>query len=274
MGFNKLPFPKLYSPIIAFFMLGGVRQLLRNRDATEQRLFVFLTWATLGGLLGMFLPYYFQDFRFFTPVLPLLLITASVGAVSVSTNFCTHKWTYVRRITALCLGVLLLADLGQKFLTKGILRNSDPPSRTLRYTNVEAYNTVAEENAVIMTTLDPLYASHFVLQGTSRTYLPFVRAIHYIARDPQRLNFHWRALGLLVAADNPHVIADLLRAGLPVYTDDLKEKNYKKEYQKLRSLFDWQVVREFGQYHIYRLRLKETSVGLAEEHLRYSNMDK
>jgi hypothetical protein len=129
-----------------------------------------------------------------------------------------------------------------------------------RYACVQLYHTLAEDNAVIVSSIDINYISHFVLTGTERTYLPLVRQISYVERNPREPTNHWRDLGLPIAAENPRALADLLRQGSPLYTDDLGEQLFQEEYQQLRSAFDWRVVGSCASFHIYRLHLPDRGV--------------
>jgi 4-amino-4-deoxy-L-arabinose transferase-like glycosyltransferase len=73
----------MYSPAAAILIWLGAYELLRDRQGGRGRLLVFLTAATSGSLITLFVPYYFRDARFLIPVLPLLGVLASVGVVSV-----------------------------------------------------------------------------------------------------------------------------------------------------------------------------------------------
>jgi hypothetical protein len=124
-----------------------------------------------------------------------------------------------------------------------------------RYACVQLYNSLAEHHAVIVSALDINYISHFVLAGTERTYLPLVRQISYVERNPREPADHWRDLGLPVAAETSHALASLLRQGNTIYTDDLREQIFPEEYQRLRSLFDWEIVGNCASFRLYRLHL-------------------
>jgi hypothetical protein len=256
----------LYSPVAAILIVLGGNALLKNRYGAQGRSLIFCTIVPLGTLLALFIPYYYQAFRFFIPILPMLGIAAAIGIMSLWQY--PYHWSKnrLRAVIAIVLGMLFVADLSYSYISEGLryaqaeLRKPRGKSRMARYACVQRYKSLAEDNAVIVSSLDINYISHFVLAGTKRTYRPLVRQISYVDRNPYEPTNHWRDLGLPVAAENPRALAALLDQGHSVYTDDLGEQLFQEDYQQLRSVFDWEIVGSCASFHIYRLHLPERLV--------------
>jgi 4-amino-4-deoxy-L-arabinose transferase-like glycosyltransferase len=256
----------LYSPVAAILIVLGGNALLKNRHGAQGRSFIICTLVAIGALLGLFIPYYYKAFRFFIPLLPVLGIAAAIGIMSLWRPPYPWSKNTLRAAIAIALGGLFVADLSYSYISEGIqhaeaeFRKPRGKSRMARYACVQRYKSLAEDNAVIVSSLDINYISHFVLAGTDRTYLPLVRQISYVERNPREPTNHWRDLRLPVAAENPHALAALLQQGSPIYTDDLGEQLFQEEYQQLRSVFDWKIVGSCASFHIYRLYLPEQSI--------------
>lgn len=256
----------LYSPIATILIGLGAYELLKNRHDGRGHLLVALTLVTSGSLIIVFAPYYFQATRFLLPMLPLVGVMASVGLVSIYKRSCQRSAGKVAVMVGVVLGLLFFGSLSYTYARTGIQYDGQAEFgkrngriRMAKYVCAQTYNSLAEGNAVIASALDINYISHFVLMGTERSYLPLVRNIAYVSRNPQLANQNWRPLGLPVVEENPQTLFSILQAGLPVYSDNLEESNFKEQYAALRSSFDWHDVGKCASFHIYRLHMKKSS---------------
>jgi hypothetical protein len=258
-------FSVLYSPLATIFIYFGTKEILRNHYGRKGQILAIFTFSSLIFLLILFIPYHYQALRFFIPMLPLVGVFVSIGIISAIKNHC--QWSKHRLKTFLILFCISLffCDLFYRYLHTGIyyvqkdLSKLTGRSRMARYACAKAYNSLVEETALIVSSIDINYISHFVLSETDRRYLPLVRNIMYVSRDPQIPTKNWRSLGLPVMSESPEDLAFLLRAGTPVYTDDLGEHDFQEEYLALRSAFEWQTVGSCESFHIYRLHLRPHS---------------
>ena len=274
------------APTAAFIVLGASFALRRrdfeiNRDGKDRqdRPILSILDASVNSTVGrsvaqfalgstgvmvlLYALYFFPVRRFLTPMVPLLMLLASVGVVA-TVDLQPSGWR--RRRTVLC-NVLCLWVIAEGLIAAGAGGAVSVPRR---YETARLIERGTGVDAVIVSGIDPLflgvtagrqavpisrrveYASKVVLPGPIREAVP-----EDAARDPDRyaawaLGHGGRRPVEVVAAEAPDSVARYLVEGRPVYCDDF---DLQGDDAPLRARFLFEPADSVAGVHLYRLRL-------------------
>jgi hypothetical protein len=170
--------------------------------------------------------YFYEQTRFHLPAATLLCVIGGAGIALLVPEM-------IRRYRVLLtLGLVVAAAHGHVQLQQFVI----PPLRRIAAEHMA--NT--EPNAVIVTAIDPVYLEPLVLRNSQRRIIPYSREVEYASklvapekigrldppptspfehRHPALLAAGAREVVAVTAAENPEVIVELKRQGVPVYLD-------------------------------------------------------
>jgi 4-amino-4-deoxy-L-arabinose transferase-like glycosyltransferase len=183
--------------------------------AGPARLLVTIVLATLGGLLAIHLPFFWQWDRFLLPVLPLVLAVAALPVGGLGPR--------AVRVAGV---VLVVFTLARACLTPAAFA---PPDKSLHEVAVlRAIAARVERNAVLIAHSTVFLVSRVFRDGTDRLWIPVGRCEHRqrvrdLGRVPVRpadapQNWLWDVIGVpLVPEDVEGAVTALLASGRPVY---------------------------------------------------------
>ena len=211
-GFGELwPWPW------AILIVVGAACAFRSGERLERAIAVTAV-GFLALLLATYLPYFWQDARFFVPALPPLFVLA---ALALSPQ---------RRVPIRCLGgVLLAAGFVILFLSPELYRPDkffDEPGA------LRALATGTEDDAVLLVRTNEHFFSRLVKGRTARTWVPLgfdehmanVHALRLRPIDPETPKADWIEEGLaseFTPGRAEATLHRLLASGRPVYLSSL-----------------------------------------------------
>jgi len=214
--------------------------------------------------------YSFQMAKFFLPVVPLICVLAAYGIITL-VRACLPAGVGSVTQAGLPAGALSRAQAGHgsnishlllrvpvaillavtawgcaKPFAGGDLRHHAP---TWWYEGFRVLNPIAPDDAFLISGIDGVYATHYFIRGTHRTYMPIAREVEYIRQ---------RDLPLTVAMEHPEYIRGILKKGKKVYMDGFTFNWWARYRAEMEKGFRFIPVATYygGQLHIYELLLR------------------
>ncbi len=201
--------------------------------------------------------YSFQMAKFFLPMVPFVCVLAAYGTV-VLVRACLPATAFsfshsgdgsaIRLLMRVPVAVLLgvVAWGCAKPFAGGDLRHHAP---TWWYEGFRVLNSIAPDDAFLISGIDGVYVTHYFIRGTHRTYMPIAREVEYIRQ---------RDLPLTVAAERPDYIKELLENGKKVYMDGFTFTWWARYRAEMERDFRFTPVATYygGQLHVYELSLR------------------
>jgi hypothetical protein len=231
---------------LAAGVAGGIVLLWRRPAGAGAGATLIVLALTALPISLVHLVYFFEGSRFHLPLIAVLSVVGGGGlALLVPARMRdASAW-------AACGPLLLLAQHGSQVVP--IL--AGPPYRHI----LAEHMAMTEPNAVIITSVDPVYLEPMVLRGSQRRVIPLSREVEYASKvvtwrripppldPPPRSAFDHRAPALLrrgareavefTAAEEPEQIEQMHRKGIPVYLDLSFTPEHDPAARRLIALF-------------------------------------
>ncbi|TET39522.1 MAG: phospholipid carrier-dependent glycosyltransferase [Planctomycetota bacterium] len=254
--------PLDYIGIVSTFLtvILGLWALGRNKPAG--RFFLILSALLLIPSFVLFNFYFYQNMRFMLPLAPLLAILAAIGTCRIMRAL----W-HVRgklRTGSLALLFLIVLIIG-RFHTRNLFHFEHmQASSSPKYATVKTLAESTPGDALIITSLYPVYVEHLVIRGTERKLYPLAGNGPLFMKNrpekPPRDREHARKLGAApfypFAAASEEGITSLQSAsarGKAIYLDEYSTRRHPEALAALRSRFSFEKATSVGGWRIYRL---------------------
>jgi hypothetical protein len=197
---------RLYPPSLPLLALLGLLLLLAGR-LRQGRLLALFSLSGLGAFLALVWLYYWQEARLLAPLIPLLTFLAGAAVAWAW----PRPWRTPAVASVLALAALTLAFQGflsarNSYLLGG-RGQAEPPWRveTLRW-----LDTLAPDDALLLSDLDLPLAEEYWRQGTNRAIVALERQREWIRRAPM----HHLPVGVAAIPPAAQTIFFLSSAGL------------------------------------------------------------
>ena len=248
----------------------GCWYFLRRRDREKARewvCFAVFVAAVAAVTVGVYLPYFSFQERFFVPVRALVMLGSVSAAAMLAATFMRRRGEAVISLAALAVAFAPWPDPYAEQLEHDELRSA-------KIALLKTMHETLPENAVLLTIFQQGAAEYFFVGDTKRRIVPFFRCYEYAQmvtakhrmppppggfRDMEMsaANRHIAAHGgewayPLVYDEAPAEIDGLIRSGVPVYVSDYTLLIHRPA-RELRRRYDLVPAGRSGIFAFYRL---------------------
>ncbi|MCX6356709.1 MAG: glycosyltransferase family 39 protein [Candidatus Aureabacteria bacterium] len=239
------PFCILAAVSVAVATLVIVRgpSFLGERPGTGIRIFGAMSVAFILVTLSVLLFYAYQMAKFFLPVIPFMCVLAAYGIVILIRlsrgQGMHHRFMRVGVITL----IAVTAWGCWRPFAGGDYSGRAP---TWWYEGLRVLDSLAPQDAVLISGIDGVYVTHYFIHGTQRAYMPVARGVEYIRQ---------KNLPLVVPGENIGYLRQLLAQGKKIYMDGFTYQWWARNRVELERDFILVPVAPYygGKLFIYEL---------------------